>query len=224
MGIIVNIEGSDGSGKKTQADLLRKKLAALAPVEVFTFPDDNSFLGKFIRGLLHGKGISGAEIDFRNLPPEISSLPYMLERLARKERIMAALARGNVLLDRYVPSNIAFQAAKLSQDEQGRLIGFIERVEYGELGLPRPTIVIYLDVAAEKSRELMAGRVADAGGEMDQHERDLAFQESVANVYRRLAKARGSWQAIDCLDGSGEILSREAIAAKVWETVQARLP
>jgi len=200
--ILIDIEGADGSGKATQTKLLRERLEKEAhEVSTFSFPRYyESRPGKLVGELLSGK-----HGDFMTIPPYISALPYAMDRAAAKDALRAALSKGVVICDRYTSSNLAHQSAKLPKDEQPALVDFIEGLEYDDLGVPRPALVIYLAVPTDISSELITKKDdrAYTGGQMrDQAERNIAHQDRTRNAYLRLASEKG-WRIIDCVrDGA----------------------
>jgi len=216
---LIIIEGGDGSGKETQSKLLLKYLSKKGKVSYFDFPQYE----KTVFGKLTGKCLAGDFGDFLHLSPYLSSLPYMLDRATAKEAILSALKKGNVVCNRYTPSNIGFQAAKLSGKERALFIKFLERGEYEEIGMPRPDLVLYLDVSKEVASELVLkkkkrGYLGEEGIK-DQHEKDLPYQEKVAEVYRSMAKSRKNWQIISCVK-NGNILPIDSIHEKIISVIE----
>jgi dTMP kinase len=156
-GILIDIEGADGSGKATQTKLLVEALQkAGREVATFSFPRYyESRAGKLIGELLAGK-----HGDFMTMPAYVSALPYAMDRAGAREALQGALDAGTVVVcDRYTSSNLAHQSAKVPKDEQPALIEFIEDLEYVDLRLPRPDVVFYLsmptDVSSEHIRKIM---------------------------------------------------------------------
>lgn len=215
------IEGADGAGKRTQTDLLRRRLEqADRTVMKFDFPR----YGTSRAGKLIGELLSGQHGDFRNTSPYLASLPYTIDRVAVREEIRRASVHGNIaIFDRYTPSNLAYQGAKIADPvERTAFITWLEAVEYEELGIPPPTMVIYLAVPIEISAELIKGKDARAylsGKEKDQHEADLDFQRAVAQVYRELAQTRRDWHIIECVR-DGILRTPADIHAEVWRSVR----
>ncbi|MDP3726149.1 MAG: hypothetical protein Q8R36_03040 [bacterium] len=206
---LIAIEAGDGSGKTVQTELLVKALREHGVVTRFDFPRYETFTGKFIRECLIG--VHG---DFLHLPPHFAALPYMIDRVNAREELYMALSRGRVVCNRYVPSNIAHQSAKVSFADQGAVIAFIEKMEYETLLMPRPDIVIYLYVPVRIAATLIRGD----GGVRDQHEQDLAYQERVGTVYRLLSEERKDWVIIECMKDE-KLMSPEEIHKKVMEAV-----
>ena len=223
-GKLIVIEGGDGAGKATQAKLLIDALKQKSvSVEYLDFPryDESLF------GALTGRALKGEFGDFRHLSPYLASLPYSLDRVAAKDAIKAALGKGIVICNRYTSSNVAFQATKLSGKARRDFIDFLERAEYDELGLPRPSLVIYLYVPAHIAHELVAGKerrgyLNKKKGARDQHESDHRYQGMVVDTYLHLCRRRLDWKAIVCAR-KGKLLSREEIHARVMKEVSAHL-
>jgi len=201
--ILIDIEGADGSGKATQTKLLIERLKKSGyRVETFSFPRYYETRS----GALIGELLSGKHGDFMTIPPYISALPYAMDRAGAKEALVKALSEGAVVVcDRYTPSNLAHQSAKLPKDEQDALVDFIEGLEYGDLGLPRPSIVMYLSVPTDVSTELVTRKesrdyITD-GNKRDQAERNIAHQDRTRNAYLRLAAQKG-WHIVECVRNS----------------------
>ncbi len=222
-GILIDIEGGDGSGKGTQTKLLVARLEKEGRAMVsFSFPRYyESRAGKLIGELLAGK-----HGDFMSMPPYVSALPYAMDRAGAAATIQQALeAEHIVVCDRYTPSNMAHQSAKLPKDEQGALADFIEGLEYGDLSIPRPDVVIYLSVPTDISSELVTkkaerGYLGTSGGR-DQAERNLPHQDRARAAYMRLASEKG-WHVVECVQG-GTMRTPEDIHTEIWSIVQTCL-
>ncbi|MCK9351470.1 MAG: hypothetical protein WCT49_04345 [Candidatus Paceibacterota bacterium] len=221
--LLIVLEGGDGSGKATQSKLLLEYLKTKGKVSYFDFPQ----YGKTVFGTLTGRCLAGDFGDFLHMSPYLSSLPYILDRACAKDAIISALKKGHVVCNRYTPSNIGFQAAKLSGKERDDVIKFLEQGEYEEIGLPRPDVVLYLDVPRDvasalvfqkEQREYLGEKKAK-----DQHENDLTYQEKVSEVYRALAKKRKGWHVVSCAK-NGHILLPQTIHKKLISLVQHYAP
>lgn len=219
MGELFVIDGNDGSGKKVQTTAASERIGIHHNVRHFDFPDYTTPTGKLIQELLYDP-----EIDFVKLPPKLAFLPYALNRAAKRNEIMTALQRGHVVCDRYVETNWAYQAAKIDDPaKRAAFIEFAERVEYGEVGMPRPAAVIFLSVPIAVSRELMLIRAAKAGSAslgLDQYERNLQFQEKVSAMYHELARdpANRTWHIVECVR-DGVMRPPESISEEVWQII-----
>ena len=148
-GKIIVIEGIDGSGKETQTRLLVDWLKHHLGKEVstFDFPSYNrSPFGRIIGRYLKGEFGDPVIMD----PFEIALL-YAGDRMHSRSELEAALDQGHiVVLNRYVPSNLAYGCAKLRilnrHSERDHLVAFNRLIEYGAARLPKPDLVVVLDV------------------------------------------------------------------------------
>ena len=221
-GLLIDIEGADGSGKTEQAKRLFERLQAERHSAVyFDFPQyETSRIGKLIGELLAGK-----HGDFMSTPAYLSALPYAIDRASAREKLQAAVSEGKILVsNRYTPSNLAHQSAKLPKDEQLALVEFIEGVEYDDLGIPRPDVVFYLSVPTDISSELIGRKEKRGylGGETrDLAERNIAHQDRTRAAYLRLAEEKG-WHVIECAP-EGSMRSRDDIHEEIWSIVQKHL-
>jgi dTMP kinase len=220
-GILIDIEGADGSGKATQTKLMKERLEREGhAVSSFSFPRYyESRPGKLIGELLSGK-----HGDFMTIPPYISALPYAMDRAAAKDALREALTKGIVISDRYTSSNLAHQSAKLPKDEQPALVEFIEGLEYEDLGIPRPAVVIYLSVPTDISSDLIAQkdeRAYTGGEKRDQAERNIAHQDRTRSAYLRLAAEKG-WHVVECIK-DGTLRPIEDIHEELYALVKLHL-
>lgn len=202
-GKLIVFEGIDGVGKATQVALLAKLLRAEGKkVTVFTSPRYDLPTGKLVR-----RALLGEFGDFVALSPYLSALPYLVDFAAWRDDVLGALNKGDVICDRYIYSTIAYHGAKLSGAAQAKYIRALTRIAFRELRLPQANIVFFLDVPVAISQSLMAKK------KKDQHERNTAYQERVARVYRSHPRAK-NWRTIDCAP-KGAMRSRADIAAEV---------
>jgi dTMP kinase len=211
-GKLIVLDGADGVGKTTQTELLVSKLREEGiHVAMFDFPRYKESLF----GNLVGRCLAGEFGDFVRLSPYLASLPFTLDRVGAKEDLLRELSSSCVVCNRYVPSNIAYQAAKLPDGEKDVFIEFLDKAEYDELGLPRPWRVIYLSLPVHVARTLIKGRERS----QDQHERDLLFQERVGMTYMYLSQKYEGWRVINCTH-DGKVLPKEEIHEKILDVLR----
>jgi dTMP kinase len=219
VGLLLEIEGIDGSGKGTQAARLAERARnAGRTVATFSFPtyDGNPFANA-VTGYLNGEFGSADEVH-----PELASLLYAADRFHAKPRIVEALASHDlVILDRYVASNAAHQGGKLQGEERRRLVDWLDAVEYGEFGLPRPDRVILLDTPPALARTLVGRKGARSYTALDAdiHEADAEHTAATREVYLELAE-RGNWVVVSTVGDDGELRDVDDIADEIWEHVR----
>jgi dTMP kinase len=215
MGFVV-IEGLDGSGKSTQLKMLREYLDAKnRPFKYLHFPRlEEGVYGELIARFLRGEMGANDQVD-----PYLVALIFAGDRTDASGLIREWMEEGYlVIVDRYVYSNIAFQCAKLTiQEERDRLRDWILEFEFTYNSLPRPDVNLYLNVPFEFTREQLKNtRDGDdrayLKGERDIHEENLDFQEQVRQVYLSLAQDVEDLEIIQCMDQAGKMLAPEAIS------------
>jgi dTMP kinase len=221
-GKLIAIEGIDGSGKRTQLDLLEKALTARG-VQVYAtgFPHYDSWFGKLVGQFLNG--------DFGPLDtvdPRFTALLYAGDRFQAKQDLSAALERGKLILaDRYIASNLAHQTARVPPDKRDEFIAWIEHLEYDIYGLPREDFVIYLRVPPVQAQALVAKKSARSYtfAKQDIQENNLRHLEDAARMYDGLA-ARARWAKVECFDSArGEMRTPDTIAADVLAHIEPLL-
>ena len=218
--MLVAIEGIDGSGKGTQAKRLHERLRAEGVrAALIGFPRySETLFGRAIGDFLNGRFGALDQVD-----PLLVSLLYAGDRLESRELLRRALADNEVVvLDRYVPSNLAHQGAKRSGAERQRLIEWIEQVEYGIYHLPRADLVILLDVPVETAVRLIGHKqkrdYTDRAADLQ--EADGTYLAEVRDVYLELSRSRPEWQRLECVRG-GELRSVEEIGEEIRGIVRA---
>ena len=222
-GMLIVIEGLDGSGKSTQVKLLRNYLEThYGKVDYVHFPRyDAPVYGDLISTFLKG---GFGEID--KVHPKLVALLYAEDRHAAAPDLKKRLGEGAiVLLDRYVYSNIAYQCAKVKDDaEREELRKWIADTEYKEFDLPVPDLNIFLDVPTGFVEAKLTSHREGADrdyleGSRDIHEADIEFQKAVKSVYVRQTEVDPHFIRIDCSDEFGSMLPQEVIAEKINNAV-----
>ncbi len=223
-GKLIVLDGSDGSGKATQTRFLLARLKKEGyRVKTLDFPQyEANFFGKLI-----GKCLAGEYGDFIGIDPHIASILYAADRFESKEVIEKWLKAGYVVvLDRYVSANQIHQGGKVHEvKKQREFLQWLDQLEHVVFGIPRPDLIIYLDVPVAVAQKLLANENTRKTKEyLGKQQKDLAesnprhLMESRANALK-LVKKLNQWTKIDCIK-KGEMLSRETIAEKVWQVVE----
>ena len=221
-GKLIVIEGIDGAGKGTQAELLARSLQERGvPFVRFSFPRYESSFGRLIARFLNGEFGPLSAVD-----AHFSALLYAGDRLEAKPDLEAALNSGRaVLLDRYIASNLAHQAARVPAERRGEFISWLRQLEYGIYELPAEDLVIYLSVPATEGHRLVGLKSARSYTTMprDLQESDVLHLKEAALVYDELARA-ANWVTIDCFEAeSGKHRPAEEIHRDVLEAVESRV-
>lgn len=221
-GKLIAIEGIDGAGKGTQADLLARAFEQRGiPFVRFSFPKYESSFGRLIARFLNG--------EFGTLPAvdaHFSALLYAGDRFEAKPELQAALNSGRVvLLDRYIASNLAHQAARVPVERRPEFISWLRQLEYGIYGLPAEDLLIYLRVPAQEGHRLVGLKSARSytAKSRDLQESDVSHLKEAALVYDQLAH-ESNWVTIDCFDPrSGKHRRPEEIHQDVLEAIDSRV-
>lgn len=202
-GKLIVIEGTDCSGKETQSNLLIEKLKKEnIRIEKFSFPNYNSPTGKIIGGPYLGKSYiceGWFEEGAPNVDPKVSALYYAADRLYNIDKIKFLLENGvNVILDRYVFSNMAHQGGKIENEkERNEMYEWLENLEFNLLNLPKPDIGLFLHMPFECSLELKKNREEA----LDQNEKDKNHLINAENAYKEVAK-KYNFYTIECNEGT----------------------
>ncbi|QDT32398.1 nucleoside/nucleotide kinase family protein [Thalassoglobus polymorphus] len=211
---ILVIEGIDGSGKGTQAKHVQQALTNEGHnCTLLSFPQyEQTFFGKRIGDFLNGSFGSLNELN-----PFLVSLLYSGDRFESREKILDARKSSQLLiLDRYVPSNIAHQSAKYSGEQRSELREWIEHIEYEIFSVPRPSEIILLDTPVQVSQDLIAKKEMRTYTDQaaDLQEADVPYLDKVREVYLELARENPMWNIIPVSIGS-EIRSIEEIGQDI---------
>jgi dTMP kinase len=207
-GKFIVLEGIDGSGKRTQLDMLAQAFEArgIAFARV-GFPNYAGFFGKLVAQFLNGEF---GELDA--VDPHFSALLYAGDRLESKPAIEAALASGKaVLADRYIGSNLAHQGARVPSEKRAEFLAWLKRLEYEVYALPPEDLVVYLRVPVTEAHRLVGEKGArDYTTRLrDIQEADVAHLEAASEVYDHLSLQSG-WVTVDCWDASQSALRSPA--------------
>lgn len=221
-GKLIVIEGTDCSGKETQAKLLLEKLRNdNIKIEERAFPMYDTPTGKIIGGALLGKSHIGDSVfsNVSKLNPKVAALYYAADRLYNIEEINKMLDNGtNVILDRYVESNMGHQAGKLKEkQEKLDMMNWLEKLEYDLLDLPRPDVVLFLYMPYQYTIELRNKR----GEAPDEVEKDIEYLKNAEETYSLMAE-KYNYDIIHCVKDE-RIRTIEEISDDVYKLVKDKL-
>lgn len=196
---LIVIEGLDGSGKATQAKKLTEALKELAiPVRQVSFPDYASDSSALVKMYLSGQ--FGTDPNAVNA--YAASSFFAVDRYASFQKDWRKdYEQGLIVADRYTTSNAIHQCSKLPETEWEEFLDWLFDHEYRKLGVPAPSLVIYLKVDPEVSQKLMTGRYAGDESKKDIHERDLDYLIRSRQAADYCSKKLG-WTTVECcMDG-----------------------
>ena len=222
-GKLIVIDGTDGSGKGTQTDLLLKYLDQQKKKNKYIdFPRYYiSFHGQMV-----GRYLAGEFGTKESASPYLSSLFYAMDRLTARDEIVDWLEEGNVVVaNRYTTSSMAFQTARVEKDKREEFLKWLYEMEYKEHKLPKEDVVIFLYVPVEISQKLIeqkGGRGYMKGKAKDINEADVVYQKEVLKLYLDLSKQYKHWEVIRCVDSQGKLLSVEKVHTKVVTALKKR--
>ena len=221
-GKLIVIEGTDCSGKETQAKLLLNRLKDDGvKIEERAFPMYDTPTGKIIGGALLGKTHIGKSVfpNASKVDPKVAALYYAADRLYNIGEINRMLDDGiNVILDRYVESNMGHQAGKL-KDKQEKLamMNWLESLEYNLLKLPRPDLVLFLYMPYQYTIELRNKR----GEAPDEVEKDVNYLHNAEETYSIMAE-KYNYDIVHCVKDE-RIRTIEEISDDVYSIVKNKL-
>ena len=210
------LESLDGGGKGTQIKLITDYLKEKdLKVAFFHFPmyGHNEF-SKIIAAYLRGEY---GDVDQVN--PYFVANIYAMDRYLYFPEFKKLLNKNDVvLLDRYVFSNMAYQAAKYPNDlrESLNIEFWIESLEFKFLDLPYPDLTLFLDNSIDTiQKRLDTERTGDdrnyLNGHQDIHEKNIEFQRCVRQNYLRLIERFQKYEIVPCEDENGIVLSPDAL-------------
>lgn len=217
-GKLIAIEGIDGSGKRTQVELLAAVLSMRGHSPYSTgFPQYRSWFGKMV-----GQFLNGELGPLETVDPHFTALLYAGDRYEAKPKLEAALSNGQIVLaDRYIASNLAHQTARVAPEKRAAFVEWIEYLEYEIYGLPPEDLVLYLRVPPVEAQKLVAQKSQRSytSAQKDLQEASLRHLEDAAKMYDLLSKRR-SWKTIECFDAKRkQMRAPEDITKEVAGTV-----
>lgn len=190
-GKLVAFEGTDGSGKKTQTELLVSYLTKEGEAhESVDFPR----YGQSLFGDIAGEMLRGDFGPIKDVPAKLAALPYACDRWHMKDTFLSWLASGKIVIsNRYTASSAVYQAAKLPKEKQQEFIDWVYRLEQQEIGLPKEDLVIYFHMPVDLAQQLINKR----GDTKDMYEKDVQLLKTVESLYMELCN-RPNWKKISC--------------------------
>lgn len=195
-GTLIVLEGTDGSGKATQAGMLMRALAAQGvSCREIDFPRYGSPFAEPANLYLHG-ALGGRPGDVNACA---ASVMFAVDRFASYKEDWGGFyeSGGVVVANRYTTSNAVHQASKLPEGERKDFLDWLFDLEYRRLGLPEPDLVLYLDMPTEAAGRLLRRRESETNTLADIHEQDGDYLRRCRECAGEIARAQG-WAVVDC--------------------------
>lgn len=223
MGKIFVIDGTDGSGKQTQFDLLKSHLDKdKIEYKTVSFPNYDSPSSSLVKMYLSGEFGENAQ----DVSPYIASTFYAVDRYATFQKELKKYYEdgGIILADRYTTANMVHQAGKIKDEkEREKFLNWLYDLEFNLYGLPMPTKVFFLNMPTEKVEELIKNRENKFthNAKKDIHERDPKHLQDAYNAACSLVE-KYNWNEIKCVKDN-EIRTREDIHEEIYKIVYKEL-
>lgn len=196
MGKLIVFEGTDGSGKSTQFELLTKRLQAQnIDFRTIMFPQYTEPSSALIRMYLGGEfGAKPSDVN-----AYVASTFYAVDRYASYRKVWREyyLNGGLMLSDRYTTSNAVHQASKEPPEKREDFFRWLYELEHKHMELPVPDIVIYLDVPTELTGEMLRKREQATHTHADIHEQNMDYLRMCRNTGLQAANFY-NWTIIRC--------------------------
>ena len=222
MGKLIVIEGTDSSGKETQTKKLYERLLSEGKnVRKISFPNYDSPACEPVKMYLAGKfGDNASKVN-----PYPISTTYAIDRYASYKMDWGNFLQngGIIITDRYTTSNMVHQASKIEdKEEKEKYLQWLEDLEYNKMELPKPDMVIFLNMPTDMAAKLMAERKNKITGESqkDIHEKNKEYLKKSYDNACEIAK-KYNWQEIKCVNK--ELKSIEDIGEEIYNLVSSLL-
>jgi len=223
-GLLISFDGTDSSGKATQARLLAGRLQARSHrVHQFATPDYQTKSGQVLAERLQNKAGNWSQTPW----PEKLKL-FSTNRAEHKTEVISALARGDLIVyDRYVPSSLGFITIEALHEnsllKRADIHDAIRKVEYEENDMPPEDVSIFLDVPPQISATLLERR-KEKLSDTDEYTDHIQVQERLYNEYNLLCHDNPThYLRIKCVVGD-RLLDAADIAELVWTGLLAKFP
>lgn len=217
MGILITIDGLDGSGKQTQSEILYDRLTKEGvKAKIVSFPDYDSNSSALVKMYLGG--------EFSHDPNAINA--YAASSFFAVDRVASFISnwkedydKGCVIIaNRYTTANAIHQLSKIDDNaEREKFLDWLYDFEFKKLAIPSPDLTLFLEVPVEISLALIKSRSEETGREIDIHEN----AEHLTKAYSAalFSAERLGWTTVHCSE-KGKMRTREAIADEIYNAVR----
>lgn len=225
-GKLIVIDGIDGSGKATQVKLLKNRLIREGyRVKSIDFPRyESNFFGSLI-----GEFLTGKYGDFVKMNSRAVSVLYAADRFESSSQIKKWIEEGSVVIaDRYATANQIHQGGKIRNiKERKEFLKWLDKMEFGVFKIPKPDLVVYLDVPFETSRQRLLEKSAIdkkkyLKGGKDIVEENLRYLKDSRQSAILLARENKNWQMVECCKGK-VCMNPEEVGEVVYKIVKKKI-
>ena len=222
-GLLIVIEGGDGSGKTTQFNLLKDKLIKDGhSVETVDFPQYGKPSAVMVEKYLNGDFGTAKEVGAYR-----ASIFYAADRYEASFRMKKWLEEGKIILaNRYATSNMVHQSGKIKDTlERDKFLKWLDELEFGIFDIPRPDLVFFMNISADISQALALQKDArhdNIKSKNDIHENDLTHLKDALEAGNYVAQ-KYNWEIINCDNVSGAMRAIEDIHNEVCQRVEKHL-
>lgn len=220
MGKLIVIDGTDGSGKETQMNILQENLKKnnIAFKKV-SFPNYDSPSSSLVKMYLSGE----FGTDPKSVSPYVASTFYAADRYATYKKELEEYYEngGLILADRYTTANMVHQAGKIKdKEERTKFLNWLWDLEFNIYKIPKPDKVFFLNMPIEFVEELIKNRKNkfNENQQKDIHERDEGHLKDSHKAACEVAKDH-NWNEIKCVI-DGKLRTREDIGEEIFKAVK----
>ncbi|MCR5185501.1 MAG: deoxynucleoside kinase [Clostridia bacterium] len=223
MGKLFVIDGTDGSGKQTQFEYLKKHLEEDGiEYKSVSFPNYDSPSSGLVKMYLNGEFGTNAQ----DISPYVASSFYAADRFATYQTELKEYYEngGIIIADRYTTANMVHQTGKIKDEkEREKFLDWLFDLEFNIYKIPVPDVVFFLNMPIEKSLELMKNRKNKITNETkkDIHERDENHLKAAYKAACDLVP-KYKWTEIKCVKDD-EIRTREEIHDEIYNIVKEKI-
>jgi dTMP kinase len=219
MSKLIVLDGLDGCGKSTQYELTAEKLSKKYSISKISFPDYESDSSAAVKMYLGGEIADNAA----QINAYAASSFYAVDRYISYMKKWRALyeTADITLAARYTTSNLIHQLPKMPKAEREGFTAWLSDYEYEKLGLPKPDLVILLDLPEEIAERLLFDRYSGDDTKKDIHERDRDYMKTCRDCALFAAECE-NWAVINCAE-NGNIKSIEKINSEILSLIEANL-
>lgn len=217
LGKLIVIDGTDGSGKATQTQLLAQRLRDHGyQVEIADFPQYGKKSAGLVEEYLNGKYGTAEQVG-----PYRASLFYACDRYDASFQINDWLKQGKIVIaNRYVSANMGHQGGKIADDQtRQQFFNWLYNLEYEIFRIPKPDLNIILHVDASLAQQMVDNKETRNyilnGAKRDIHEKDINHLRQAEKIYLEIAKTFPDFYLIECCQNR-QIMTREEISNLIW--------